>query len=84
MVDEQRTQIGVLKALGYDKKSILKKYVFYSASATLIGGFAGFIAGSYAFPWVIWLAYGMMYDFSDIIFVIDWKLGLLSILVALL
>lgn len=84
MVDEQRTQIGVLKALGYDRNAILHKYVFYSASATLIGGFAGFIAGSYAFPWVIWYAYGMMYDFADIIFVIDWKLGGLSILTALL
>ena len=84
MVDEQRTQIGVLKALGYDRNAILGKYVFYSASATLIGGFAGFISGSYAFPWVIWTAYGMMYNFSDIIFVIDWKLGLLSILVALI
>lgn len=83
MIDEQRTQIGVLKALGYGKNTILKKYVAYSASATLIGGFAGFIGGSYAFPWVIWYAYGMMYDFSDIIFVIDWKLGGLSILAAL-
>lgn len=84
MVDEQRTQIGVLKALGYDRNAILGKYVFYSASATLIGGFTGFISGSYIFPWVIWYAYGMMYNFSDIIFVIDWKLGLLSILAALL
>ena len=84
MVDEQRTQIGVLKALGYGKNAILEKYVSYSASATLIGGFAGFISGSYAFPWVIWYAYGMMYNFSDIIFVIDWQLGLMSILAALL
>lgn len=84
MVDEQRTQIGVLKALGYERNAILHKYVFYSGSATLIGGLTGFIAGSYAFPWVIWYAYGMLYDFADIIFVIDWKLGGLSILIALL
>lgn len=84
MVDDQRTQIGVLKALGYSKNTILRKYVSYSASATLIGGFAGFIAGSYAFPWVIWTAYGMMYNFSDIIFVIDWRMGGLSILAALI
>ena len=83
MVDEQRTQIGVLKALGYSRNTILKKYVIYSASATLIGGLTGFISGSYAFPWVIWAAYGMMYNFSDIIFVIDWKLGGLSIMAAL-
>lgn len=84
MIDEQRTQIGVLKALGYSRRSILMKYVFYSGSAALLGGSIGFFAGSYLFPWVIWQAYTMMYGFSDLLFVIDPLLGSLSILVALI
>ena len=37
MIDEQRTQIGVLKALGYGRRQILFKYIFYSGSSSLIG-----------------------------------------------
>ena len=84
MIDEQRTQIGVLKALGYGKGRILGKYVFYSGSASLAGGLIGFFGGIFLFPSVIWTAYGMMYDFADLLFVINWKLGMLSILAAIL
>lgn len=42
MVDEQRTQIGTLKALGYSNRAITSKYMFYSASAALTGCLAGF------------------------------------------
>lgn len=83
MVDEQRTQIGVLKALGYSKGRILSKYLFYSSSAALIGGILGFYIGSYLFPGVIWQAYGMMYGFAPLSFVIDLNLGGLSVLASL-
>lgn len=82
MVDEQRTQIGVLKALGYSYRRIMWKYGFYSGSASVLGGIIGFIGGSYLFPWVIWTAYGMMYGFSDLIFVVDWGIGIPSIAAA--
>lgn len=84
MIEEQRTQIGVLKALGYGKKEILGKYIFYSGSSSLIGGICGFFIGTYLFAWAIWEAYKMMYGFADIIFVIDWSLGFVSLAVALL
>ena len=84
MIEEQRTQIGVLKALGYDRKEILGKYIFYSGSSALIGGISGFFIGTYLFAWVIWEAYKMMYGFADIIFVIDWPMGILALIVALL
>lgn len=84
MIDEQRTQIGVLKALGYSKRKILGKYVFYSGSASLAGGLIGFFGGSFLFPDVIWTAYGMMYDFADLIFVLNPTLGTLSIAAAML
>ncbi len=84
MIEEQRTQIGILKALGYDRNQILGKYVFYSGSSALTGGVLGFFAGSYLFAWVIWEAYGMMYGFADIEFVIDWFMGGLALIAALL
>lgn len=84
MVDEERTQIGILKALGYSKRKILGKYTTYSLSASLIGGVFGFFLGSYLFPFVIWKAYGMMYSFSDLIVVFNWKTGILSVLAALI
>jgi len=42
MIEEQRTQIGVLKALGYGKTVIMGKYMFYSGSAAMVGGVGGF------------------------------------------
>ncbi len=84
MIEEQRTQIGVLKALGYSRNQILSKYIFYSASSALIGGVGGFFAGTYIFTWVIWEAYKMMYGFSEVIFVFDWLLGGFALLAALI
>lgn len=85
MVEEQRTQIGVMKALGYSNGKIMSKYMFYSGSAALIGCIVGFGVGSYGFPIVIWKAYQTMYTFSpDIVFVLDLTLGILSLVVSLL
>lgn len=84
MIEEQRTQIGVLKALGYSSGQILKKYIFYSGSSALIGGVSGFFAGTYIFTTVIWEAYKMMYEFSDVIIVFDWLAGVLALLAAMI
>lgn len=85
MIDEERTQIGVLKAIGYNTGSILSTYLFYSGSATLLGSLVGYFAGVRIFPSAIWNAYTIMYEFSpDIHYVLDWKLGVLTGLVAIL
>jgi putative ABC transport system permease protein len=64
MIDEERTQIGVLKALGHSSGSIMGKYLGYSGSASLLGCMLGLLLGCCMFPQVIWFAYGIMYDFS--------------------
>ena len=46
MVEEQRTQIGILKALGYGEATIMGKYLFYSGSAAVLGCGIGFLLGS--------------------------------------
>ncbi len=50
MVDEQRTQIGVLKALGYSNGAVIGKYLFYSGSASFIGCVSGFLFWLLALP----------------------------------
>ncbi len=84
MIEEQRTQIGTLKALGYSKGTIMGKYMFYSGSAAVIGCIGGYLVGIVLFPFVIWLCYGLMYDMGSICFVFDWKLAVLSLTVSLL
>ena len=85
MVDEQRAQIGILKALGYSNAQVVGKYMFYSGSAALIGALLGFFVGCKVFPMAIWNAYTMMYDFSkEVDYIIDWKLGAMSIGASLL
>ena len=84
MVEEQRTQIGVLKALGYSEHTIMAKYMFYSGSAALTGCVAGFALGTFLFPKVIWYAYGMLYKMDFLVYVFDWKLAVISVTVSLL
>ena len=84
MVDEQRTQIGTLKALGYGNGAISRKYMSYSGSAALIGCVLGYILGTKFFPMAIWEAYGMLYGFAPIDYVFDIKLAIICLIVSLL
>lgn len=60
MIDEERTQIGTLKALGYTNSEIMRKYLVYSGSGAVIGCCLGLFLGCTLFPVVIWEAYKMM------------------------
>lgn len=84
MVEEQRTQIGILKALGYGEAAIMGKYLFYSGSAALAGCIAGYFLGIHLFPFVIWTAYGMMYQMGSIVYIFDGGTALLCLACALL
>lgn len=82
MVEDQRTQIGVLKALGYSNGRIMLKFVSYSGSAALMGATIGFIVGTLVFPKAIWYAYQMMYNagginyyFSPVMLTISFVVG---------
>lgn len=88
MISDQRTQIGVMKALGYSSFSIMSKYFLYSGSATLFGSIFGIAVGSIVFPAIVWLGYGIIYSFSSLVFTVDWTvviiITLLNQLVTLL
>ncbi|MCD7783943.1 MAG: ABC transporter permease [Firmicutes bacterium] len=72
MVDEERTQIGTLKALGISEFSIISNYLWYSAIASVLGCLIGVFFGSWLFPQVLWIVYDMMYDFyCPIVYMVD-------------
>ena len=76
MVDEQRTETGTFKALGYGSGAIMMRFLIYSGSAALIGCTLGVWLGSFALPAVIWKAYSSMYHFSEkLLFYFDIKLA---------
>ena len=77
MVEEQRTQIGTLKALGYERHSIAGKYLGYALLATVTGSVAGILFGEKVFPWIIINAYGIMYQhMHDIVLPYNLQYGL--------
>lgn len=61
MVEEERTQIGTLKALGYGKGAIAGKYLMYAFLATMGGSIFGVLIGEKLFPFVIIYSYQIMY-----------------------
>lgn len=66
MVEEQRTQVGTLKALGYSNGAIMRHYMTYAVSGAAVGGVIGAIGGCFLFPSVIVYAYSMMYNITEI------------------
>ncbi len=84
MVEEQRTQIGMFKALGYSNAAIMGKFMFYAGSAAVIGCIAGYIAGIIAFPYIIWMSYTLMYLKLPISIIFDPSLALMALAASLL
>ena len=80
MVEEQRTQIGTLKALGYHKVQIAAKYIIYASLACILGGILGMSVGFVLIPKVIWMMYEMMYQISDIVLSFDWYNGSIGLI----
>lgn len=84
MIEEQRVQIGTLKALGYNKIQISFKYIIYAFLATIIGGIAGMIIGFKLLPAIITMMYGMMYTLPKAECVIRMDIGMLGLGFALI
>ncbi len=83
MVDEQRTHIGTLKALGFSKSVVALKYIVYSGLAAVSGCLLGFFGGCWLFPTAIWSTYGIMYGFGKISIVLNLPLFIISLAAAL-
>lgn len=79
MVEEQRTQIGTLKALGYNNFQITKKYIIYANLACIVGGILGMCVGFVLLPKVLWALYGMMYQITDICISFRFSIAILGL-----
>ena len=84
MVDEERTQIGVLKAMGNSNGVISGKYLLYAGTATVIGWAAGYFIGTFGIPKIFWFAYSSLYDFAPVKYVFNPYLAVLTFAVAML
>lgn len=83
MVDEQRINIGTMKALGYTSGMIAKKYIVYAMSASAIGSILGLAIGYTLFPSIIYNAYAIMYTVPAVELRFDLLITVLSIVVSI-
>ena len=84
MVEEQRTEIGALKAMGFSRLSISKKYIGYAFLASLLGGILGLAIGCTLIPAVIANAFNIMYAMPPLEFREQTALCVLAVLAAVL
>lgn len=81
-VEEKRTEIGTLKALGYSNSAITMKFLVYATSAAMIGCVLGITIGVFTLPYVVYNAYGIMYELQSLTLVMPWGVALLGIAAA--
>jgi putative ABC transport system permease protein len=81
MVDENRGQLGILRALGYTPFQCMQDYLAYASAAGLIGTVLGVILGQYTFPIIIYTAWGMAYHEPAYVNAVPWNYILLSLVI---
>ena len=82
MIEEERIEIGTLKALGYTNIQIISKYILYSFLACIIGGFLGMTVCFYLLPKIVWTLYSMVYTMPHFYMTYRLSIGLMGILIA--
>lgn len=84
MIEEERTEIGTLKSLGYNNFQIISKYVLYAFLACIIGGIIGMSVGFYLLPNIVWTLYSIVYTIPNFYVSYRLEIGLLGILFSFL
>ncbi len=82
MVDEERTQIGTLKAMGFGGGRIMAKYLLYAGVATVLGWGVGFFLCTWGLPEIFWIAYNALYNFSPLTYLFSAELAVLTLSVS--
>lgn len=84
LVEERRTEIGTLKALGYTPLSIIMKYFLYAAIAAILGSIIGSLIGIATLPRIIVQTYGILYTLPEMHLSVDYGVVLISSAVAII
>lgn len=74
MIDEERGQLGIMRALGYTQMQCAMKYLIYAVSATLIGCILGAVIGTLTFPIIIYECWRMLYIEPPLHIYVPWTL----------
>ena len=82
MIEEERVEIGTLKAMGYTNMQIISKYIIYSLFACIIGGVLGMTVGLYLLPNIVWMLYSLIYNLPEFYCTYRVEIGLLGIIIA--
>ena len=83
MVDEERQQLGILKALGFSNAKIAAKYLTYAGGATVLGWALGFFLCTWAIPEIFWLAYNALYNFAPLSYYFSPSMMLITLFASL-
>lgn len=84
LIEEKRTEIATLKALGYSNISIITKFVIYALIAAILGSVIGTVLGVFSLPFIIYNAYKIMFYIGDISLVLHIPSIVLGIAAAVL
>lgn len=82
MVEEDRTEIGTLKSLGFSNRHIMSKYVLFSLSATIVGGIIGAAGGLIIIPKLIYSIYEILFDVPDFVYGVNAANTILGFIIA--
>ena len=82
MIEEERGEIGTLKALGYNNLQIISKYILYAFLACVIGGILGMSLCFYLLPSIVWTLYSMIYKIPKFYMTYRLGIGVAGILIA--
>ena len=84
MIEEDRKNIGTLKALGYSKKTIISRYIIYSMLAGVLGTVLGTAIGITLIVEILFISYSSLYDLPNLVFNINWNYTLISLGISLI
>ncbi len=84
MVEEDRTEIGTLKSLGYRNGTIMFRYFAYSLSSTIVGGLIGMCIGFVALPTIIWNIYRLIFDIDNFVLEFNFTFGFIGLFISVL
>ena len=84
MIEEDRKNIGILKALGYNKKKIMNRYILYALFAAILGVILGAFIGSSVIIRVLYVSYCSLYDLPDMAFSVNMLYTFIALLISLI